>query len=82
MKTRFLAVSALALSFIALSGGLSAGIQAPRPAQAPANPATKVATSTTATNTAPNPAAYQEMLNKYCITCHNEKARIPAGAPL
>jgi len=82
MKTRFLAVSALGLSFIALSGGLSAGIQAPRPAQAPANPATKVATSTTATNTAPNPAAYQEMLNKYCITCHNEKARIPAGAPL
>src|SRR5262245_21266281 len=28
------------------------------------------------------PAAYQEMLNKYCITCHNQKARIPAGAPL
>jgi mono/diheme cytochrome c family protein len=22
------------------------------------------------------------MLNKYCITCHNQKARIPAGAPL
>jgi mono/diheme cytochrome c family protein len=32
--------------------------------------------------TAPTPAAYQEMLNKYCITCHNEKAKIPAGAPL
>src|SRR5438046_5463426 len=30
----------------------------------------------------PEPAAYQEMLNKYCITCHNEKAKIPAGAPL
>src|SRR6185369_15123548 len=28
------------------------------------------------------PVAYQEMLNKYCITCHNEKAKIPAGAPL
>lgn len=27
-------------------------------------------------------AQYQEMLNKYCVTCHNEKARIPAGAPL
>jgi hypothetical protein len=26
--------------------------------------------------------AYQEMLNKYCITCHNQKAKIPAGAPL
>jgi mono/diheme cytochrome c family protein len=29
-----------------------------------------------------SPAAYQEMLNKYCVTCHNQKARIPAGAPL
>jgi hypothetical protein len=27
-------------------------------------------------------AAYQEMLNKYCVTCHNEKTKIPAGAPL
>ncbi len=31
---------------------------------------------------AQGPVAYQEMLNKYCITCHNEKAKIPAGAPL
>ena len=22
------------------------------------------------------------MLNRYCVSCHNEKARIPAGAPL
>jgi ankyrin repeat protein/mono/diheme cytochrome c family protein len=35
-----------------------------------------------AANVVAEPAAYQEMLNKYCITCHNEKARIPAGAPL
>ena len=28
-------------------------------------------------NAAPAPAEYQEMLNKYCVTCHNEKARIP-----
>jgi cytochrome c5 len=34
------------------------------------------------TNTEQGPAAHQEMLNKYCITCHNEKAKIPAGAPL
>src|SRR3954471_20318067 len=26
--------------------------------------------------------AYQQMLDKYCITCNNETARIPAGAPL
>jgi len=29
-----------------------------------------------------SPVAYQEMLNKYCITCHNERSKIPAGAPL
>src|SRR5262245_14300763 len=28
------------------------------------------------------PAAYQEMVNKYCVTCHNERAKVPAGAPL
>jgi len=28
------------------------------------------------------PAAFQDMLNRYCVTCHNEKAKIPAGAPL
>jgi cytochrome c5 len=42
-------------------------------------------TSKVAAPTAENvagPVEYQEMLNKYCITCHNEKAKIPAGAPL
>ncbi len=38
--------------------------------------------ATPAANTAQGPVEYQEMLNKYCVTCHNEKARIPAGAPL
>src|SRR5216683_5814469 len=33
-------------------------------------------------NVVAEPAAYQETLNKYCVTCHNEKAKIPAGAPL
>src|SRR5262249_1063757 len=28
------------------------------------------------------PAVYQQMMNKYCVTCHNERAKIPAGAPL
>jgi len=37
---------------------------------------------TPAANAAQDLASYQEMLNKYCITCHNEKAKIPAGAPL
>jgi len=41
-----------------------------------------IALATTGASAAQAPAAYQEMVNKYCVTCHNEKARIPAGAPL
>src|SRR5215813_6643329 len=29
-----------------------------------------------------SPLAYQAMMTKYCVTCHNVKARIPAGGPL
>jgi mono/diheme cytochrome c family protein len=29
-----------------------------------------------------DPTAYQEMLNRYCVTCHNERAQVPGGAPL
>ena len=62
-----------------MSFGLSAGGRA---AQAPAKAATP-AVKPTAPSAAPvTPVAYQEMLNKYCITCHNQKANIPAGAPL
>jgi cytochrome c5 len=28
------------------------------------------------------PTEYHAMLTKYCVTCHNEKLKIPAGAPL
>jgi mono/diheme cytochrome c family protein len=31
---------------------------------------------------AATPPEYKALLNKYCVTCHNEKAQIPAGAPL
>src|SRR5262245_28990489 len=34
------------------------------------------------TSSQESPAAYQAMVNKYCVTCHNVKARIPAGSPL
>src|SRR5262245_23247642 len=43
---------------------------------------TKVAVPAGNTAQSSGPAAYQEMLNKYCVTCHNEKAKVPAGAPL
>ena len=29
-----------------------------------------------------SPADYQQMLTRYCVSCHNERAKIPAGAPL
>jgi hypothetical protein len=41
-----------------------------------------LALATTGFSAVQEPAAYQELVNKYCVTCHNEKARIPAGAPL
>src|SRR5688572_25761194 len=79
MTKRFLAATTLGLSFIGLSGGLSAGGQTPQRTPAPARTGTPAATASTA---AADPAAYQEMVNKYCVTCHNQKVKIPAGAPL
>jgi cytochrome c5 len=74
MKRTLLTASALTL----ISFGLSAGGRMP---QAPATSAQAVPAANSAA-TPVTPIAYQEMLNKYCITCHNQKARIPAGAPL
>jgi cytochrome c5 len=31
---------------------------------------------------ASSPADYQELLDTYCVTCHNQQVQIPAGAPL
>lgn len=69
-------VLAATLGLVAV--GVHAGVKAQQPAPTPAR------VTTVAANTAapPAPIAYQEMLTKYCITCHNEKAKIPAGAPL
>jgi mono/diheme cytochrome c family protein len=72
MRRVLLAAAILTLASV----GVSAGGQAPRQA-----PATRAATATTP-NTADSPVAYQEMLNKYCVSCHNQKSKIPAGQPL
>ena len=71
MKKVLLAGAALGLASVVLS----AGGQAP---QTPARPPAAV----TANAAAGTPAAYQAMLDRYCVTCHNEKSRLPAGAPL
>ena len=51
-------------------------------AGSPSTAATTKAATTPAATTSATPIAYQEMLNKYCVTCHNQKTKIPAGAPL
>ena len=80
MRKSLVAVAALSLVFVALSGGLSAGGQAPQTPTRVAPTAQSAATTPAAAE--PTPASYQAMLDKYCVTCHNQKARMPSGAPL
>jgi mono/diheme cytochrome c family protein len=68
MKKVFLAAALTLVSVGASAGGRS--------------PQTAPKVSTTTAPTAATPASYQEMLNRYCVNCHNQKAQIPAGAPL
>ena len=75
MKKGIVAATVLMLASIGLTAGLTAQQTPTRVAlPQPNGPSKPVAAQT--------PDAYQEMLNKYCITCHNQKAGIPAGAPL
>jgi cytochrome c5 len=69
MKKALLAAALLSLA----TTGFSAGGRSPQ------TPATVTAT---VSSSGQGPAAYQEMMNKYCVNCHNQKAAIPAGAPL
>jgi len=76
MKKVLFAAAALAITSASLSQTSVTPAKVATPAPRPA------ATQAAAQAATPGPAAYQEMVNKYCITCHNEKAKIPAGAPL
>jgi cytochrome c5 len=84
MKKRFLATAVLTLTSLGLAGASTAIGQAPRTPAGPVRVGTpsQAAASRQTAATSPTPVAYQEMLNRYCTTCHNQKARIPAGAPL
>jgi mono/diheme cytochrome c family protein len=75
MKKAFFVVALLVLPF-----GISVGLQAPQ-RQTPA-PATRAAAPSAASTAVVMPPEYKQLLTRYCITCHNEKAQIPAGAPL
>jgi mono/diheme cytochrome c family protein len=70
---KVLAGTALALASVVFISSSTAGGQAPTSPARPAAPAQ---------NRAANPADFQDMMNRYCVTCHNQKSRIPAGAPL
>jgi mono/diheme cytochrome c family protein len=52
------------------------------PAGAPAGAAPRAQATAAAPAGASNVVAYQGMLTRYCVTCHNERRRLPAGAPL
>ena len=62
------------------------GAPAPPP-QAPARPAAAAAPARTpappaSAGAADSPLAYQAMMAKYCVGCHNTRNPLPAGAPL
>ena len=67
MKKALLIPAGLIVGCVALSAG-----------RRPQTPPTGAARPALTQDLAP----FQAMLNQYCITCHNQKARIPAGAPL
>src|SRR5262245_58774795 len=75
---KLIVAGALFLAVVALSA-------AGRPQQKTGGqrpPLQKTSQTAAAPSAVETPSNYQEMLNKYCITCHNQKAKIPAGAPL
>ncbi len=78
MKKALLAAALLNIAAIAsLSGSRAADApQGPAPAAAaPARPAQ-------APRVPAGPVAFKEMLDRYCVGCHNQRLALPAGAPL
>src|SRR5687768_10643163 len=52
--------------------------QAQTPAPVPARAQAPAARPTAAAQT----AEYRQLVDKYCVTCHNQRLNLPAGAPL
>jgi mono/diheme cytochrome c family protein len=88
MRKALLGAAALALASIGVSADRAPQAQTPAPtrsqtqAQTPAPTSSPAPAVTAPTATADTPAAYQDMVTRYCVSCHNQRARIPAGAPL
>ncbi|HEY7441516.1 MAG TPA: DUF1592 domain-containing protein [Vicinamibacterales bacterium] len=85
MKNALIAAAVFGAAVVSLTGSPSADGQAAAPAaQAQATPQPR-----TPGPVAPKPAAkaepvlaYQGMLKRYCVGCHNTRNPLPAGAPL
>ena len=77
MRSLLFAAGALGLASMVVTAGATApeaATQATRQAAPPAG--------TASPDAAQGPQAYQQMLDRYCVTCHNQKTQMPAGAPL
>ncbi|MBI4266339.1 MAG: DUF1592 domain-containing protein [Acidobacteria bacterium] len=87
-----------ALTWVTVGVAASAGWYAPHPPavrapqtlaiEAPSEPAVIPVSQplaqapTVARTVSAEVAEYRQMLDKYCVTCHNERLNLPAGAPL
>ena len=65
------AVAAVLIAVLAGAAPAGAGQAGPRPHSAGGNAAT--ATENAATATAPAPSAQRALLDRYCVTCHNQR---------
>src|ERR1700730_2516857 len=79
MKKNVLVVSCLAMMSLALVYGQAAAPQA-KPSAAPVQPRTQVAvsqakTTSAATQTGHTAAEERALVDKYCVPCHNTKAK-------
>ena len=81
MKKALLAAALLNIAAIASLSGSRAADAPQRPAPAAAAPA-RPAAQAPASRAAAGPVAFKEMLDRYCVGCHNQRLALPAGAPL
>jgi hypothetical protein len=88
MKHRFLVVGcSVLMSAVLIAYGQAAGPQAsvaaaqasPRPATPPAAPAQTSAAPNSLPTTVTSAADERALLNRYCVSCHNERARTGTG---
>jgi cytochrome c5 len=78
------ALLAAVLTLMSVGLAVSAGQKAQTPAKVSGAPPAghRSGASASPTGRSNQVTDYRELLNRYCVTCHNQRANIPAGAPL